>query len=119
VESFIQYLLFVFVSHRKKRSILTRIIFVQYGDMYSVGERKELMMPRLLGRFDADEHVDFQEEFLKPVWILLQQVEKQTVLNLVETDTALGYSDLALACVFRRIRARVGTPSCCRYSLEG
>ncbi len=32
VESFIQYLLFVFLSHRKKRSILTRI-FVQYGDM--------------------------------------------------------------------------------------
>ncbi len=48
-ESFIQYLLFVFLSHRKKRSRM----FVQYGDMDSVGERKELMMPRFLGRSDA------------------------------------------------------------------
>ncbi len=86
--------------------------------MYSVGERKELMMSRLLGRSDADEHVDFQY-FLKPLWILLQQVEEQTVLNLVEADTALAYSDLALSCVFWRIRARVWIPSCCRYSPEG
>jgi hypothetical protein len=48
-------------------------------------------------------------KFLKPLWILLQQFEEQTVLNLVEADTALAYSDLALSCVFWRIRACLDT----------
>jgi hypothetical protein len=50
-------------------------------------------------------------KFLKPLWWILlhQQVEEQMVLNLVETDTALAYSDLALSCVFWRIRACLDT----------